>query len=700
MKSYAVHGSSGSRPPSRQYGPGKSQGAPLPAQDYDVVVIGGGPQGTAIAYDLATRQAKGQHPSKASNPGLRVLLLEKNDIGAGTSAYSSRLIHGGLRYLAQGDVRLVRESLGERERLFRNAPHLVCPLPFALPLYPHSKYGPFLMKIGMVMYDLLSFDKSVPRHRMFHNPKAFLEALQDYGSSTSQPALNPDGLKGGAIYYDGQVELPERLCLENALAAQETGNAEIRNHADVTAISPIPGNEKVSKANRMAAQVHFRDVLTGEAHTARAKVVINAAGPWVDELIQRVIPAPTGAESSENPATLVSSGKGIDKTHFQTRMGGTKGSHIVLHRPSGMPTIAFYSEAKKDQRPFFIIPRRNETYLIGTTDIRHKGSLDKIVASEEEIKYLTEETNNVLRLPDGHQPTEDEVLYHLAGVRPLPWTPENQKAGSISRGHEIEDHGIPGRDFYFPGFVSIKGGKLTTARSLAEEATDYVIKNYHLRLPDGNAIGPSQTANAPLPGAKGIMMTEHQKPLRRKTTTDRMAQYKQQQLDRVKDLLAAPAANGSLATLATLFRAQGKSQSQGQSDTDIPSIISHLIDLYGSRYEAILALAANDPEGRWQPGELLKSLYEGSPDIGAQVVYAVRHEMARTVEDVMLRRVCCGLDADLGMHALPRVADIMARELGWDEATRLQQMESYQRYMQETRLAHLPRTLKTALPSH
>jgi glycerol-3-phosphate dehydrogenase len=699
MKSHAVHRSSGPRPPSRQAISGKSQGASLPAQDYDVVVIGGGPQGTAIAYDLATRQAKGQHPTKVSNPGLKVLLLEKNDIGAGTSAYSSRLIHGGLRYLAQGDVRLVRESLGERERLFRNAPHLVRPLPFALPWYPHSKYGPFLMKIGMVMYDLLSFDKSVPKHRMFHNPKAFLEALQAYGSTTSQPILNPDGLKGGAIYYDGQVELPERLCLENALAAQETGNAEIRNHADVTAISPIPGNEKVSNANRMAAQVHFMDVLTGEEHTARAKVVINAAGPWVDELIQRVVPAPAGTEPGENSATLMSSGKSIDKAHFKPRMGGTKGSHIVLHRPPGMPTIAFYSEAKKDQRPFFIIPRRNETYLIGTTDIRHNDSLDKIVASKAEIQYLTEETSNVLRLPDGHQPTEDEVLYHLAGVRPLPWTPEKQKAGSITRSHKIEDHGVPGQDFYFPGFVSIEGGKLTTARSLAEEASDYVIRHYQLKMPDGEAIGPSQTANTPLPGAKGIV-AEHQKHFRKNNTVDRMAQYKQQQLGRVKNLLAAPAANDSLATLTTLFQTQKTPQAQGQSDTDIPSRISHLIDLYGSRYDAILALAANDPEGRWQPGELLKSLYEGSPDIGAQVVYAIRHEMARTVEDVMLRRVCCGLDADLGMSALPRVADIMARELGWDEPTRLQQMETYQRYMQETRLAHLPRPLKTALPSH
>ncbi|HEY9686548.1 MAG TPA: glycerol-3-phosphate dehydrogenase/oxidase [Coleofasciculaceae cyanobacterium] len=685
MESPGIHGHSKPLLPTRKATLGNPQGTSFSQpQDYDVVVIGGGPQGAAIAYDLATRQAKGPHQTKADQHGLKVLLLEKNDIGAGTSAYSSRLIHGGLRYLRYMNTKLVRESLRERERLFRNAPHLVHPLPFALPLYPHSKYGPSLMKIGMVMYDLLSFDKSVPKHRMMHSPKAFLEALQASRGS-SQPILNPDGLKGGAIYYDGQVELPERLCLENALAAQETGNAEIRNHADVTAISPIPGNEEVSKANRMAAQVHFRDVLTGEEHTARAKVVINAAGPWVDELIQRVDPAPMGAESGEKPGIKTAHGKELVKTGFKPRMGGTKGSHIIIRRPPGMPTVAFYSEAKKDQREFFILPWRNHTYLIGTTDIRFQGNLDKVVASEAEINYLIEETNHVLRLPEGHRLTDQDVLYHYAGVRPLPWTSENQKTGSITRSHKIEDHGIPGQDLYFPGFVSIEGGKLTTARSLAEEASDYVIQHYQLKMSDGQAVGPSKTDEAALPGAKDIITN------RKKGSAEQLSTYKQQQIAQINGLLERPKPDHPLAALASLAAAQ---------DGDMQHTVSHLIDLYGSRYDAILALAANDPQGRWQPGELLKPLYEGSPDIGAQVVYAVRHEMARTVEDVMLRRVCCGLDADLGMSALPRVADLMAKELGWDEATRQQQMESYRRYMQETRLAHLPRTLKTALPSH
>src|ERR1044071_2052043 len=202
------------------------------SQEFDLVVVGAGINGAGIARDAALR-------------GLKVLLVDKGDVGAGTSAGSTRLIHGGLRYLEHLEFGLVRESLRERETLLRIAPHLVRPLPIAIPIYKQSQRGPLTIRAGMIAYDLLSFTKSLPRHRMLSRRET-LEQL---------PGLNAGGLLGSALYFDAQVEFAERLVLENVLAAKEHG-------AEVCTYTPVTRKQ-----------------------LALGSVIVNASGPWVDHVL-------------------------------------------------------------------------------------------------------------------------------------------------------------------------------------------------------------------------------------------------------------------------------------------------------------------------------------------------------------------------------------------------------------------------------
>ena len=404
---------------------------------YDLIVIGAGINGAGIARDAALR-------------GLRVLLLDKGDVAAGTTSWSSRLIHGGLRYLEHRELGLVRESLRERERLLRIAPHLVEPLPLLIPLDRHAKRGPLLIRAGMVAYDLLSYDKSLDRHRML-SPEEALEHA---------PGLERDGLRGAALYFDAQVEYPERLALENALAAIEAG-ATLLTYARVTRL--------LSRGGAVAG-VALVDVLDeGNEVEVEAPVTINVAGPWVDQVLAAGSVDPTNGAASP-PARLI---------------GGTKGSHLVVAPFPGAPRDALYVEARRDGRPFFIIPW-NGLILIGTTDLRYEGDLDRVVATEEEIAYLLEETDRILPAAGL---TRDDVLYSYAGIRPLPYQPGGKEA-AISRRHLIHDH------VEAPGLLSIVGGKLTTFRELAEQAVDAVTRKL------GRPVPSSQTERLSLPGAR------------------------------------------------------------------------------------------------------------------------------------------------------------------------------------------------------
>lgn len=385
------------------------------ALKFDLIIIGAGINGAGIARDAALR-------------GLKVLLLDKGDVGSGTSSWSTRLIHGGLRYLEHGEFGLVRESLRERETLLRIAPHLVRPLPLVIPIYRNARRGPLLMRAGMLAYDLLSAGKSLPHHRMLSRRNALEEV----------PGLNPEGLVGAAEYFDAQVEFAERLVVENVISAVRHG-ARVITYARV---------DRFMVNGDVVRGVEFVSEFGGERHAATASLVINAAGPWVDHVL----------------------GIGADAPRL---IGGTKGSHIIVPPFAGAPVKAIYVEASTDQRPFFIIPW-NGNYLIGTTDTLYEGDLDRVQIDEEEIEYLLRETNRVIPYA---RLDRERVLYSYAGVRPLPFTSE-QDEKSITRRHFIRDHPR------FENLWSIVGGKLTTYRSLAEEAVDRVFKKLK-RSPPG-----------------------------------------------------------------------------------------------------------------------------------------------------------------------------------------------------------------------
>jgi len=381
-------------------------------ENYDIVIIGGGINGAGIALDATLRDYS-------------VLLLEKNDFGGFTTSGSTKLIHGGLRYLEYMEFSLVRESLREREILLQNAPHLVKPLQIDFPIYKHSQRGPLMIKMGMILYDLLSFDKSMPNHKV-------LFAKNGNGLPTSLKSLQTKGLRGVASYYDCQIKYPERLCLDTVLAAEKNG-------ADVLNYSKFVG----MKSDGEDYEVTFKETLNNEEKTITSKYVINAAGPYVDE-VNKIV--------SDSIPRL---------------MGGTKGSHILIRKFEGGPENGLYIEAIQDGRPFFIIPW-DDYYLVGTTDIFYENALDRITASEEEISYLLKELNYFV---DNKSFSRDDILYTYSGIRPLPFEP-NKDERQVTRRHIIHDHETEGLKNYF----SIVGGKLTTFRSLAEDTIDYIDK--------------------------------------------------------------------------------------------------------------------------------------------------------------------------------------------------------------------------------
>lgn len=411
----------------------------IEATTYDLIVIGGGVNGVAVARDGALR-------------GLKTILIEKSDFGSGTTSWSSRLVHGGLRYLEYFEFNLVRESLREREILLQAAPHLVKPIQMTIPIYAQGSRSYWEIQAGMVLYDLLSYDKSLPNHRMLGATK-----LQQLFR-----ALEPQGCRGAAQYYDAQVEYAERLCLEIVLSAQDAG-ATMLSYVTVA---------QLQRKGKQISSLLCRDSETGEAFTVHGHdqtVVINTSGPWVDQVCRSGIegnaPAPVG------------------KTR---KIGGTRGSHIIVDRFPGAPTEALYVEALTDGRPFFILPWLGMC-LIGTTDIRFDGDLDKVHASNDEIDYLLNETNRVIPTA---QLTRESVQFTYAGVRPLPYS-EGKKTSSITRSHVLYDHSSEGIE----NMVSLIGGKLTTHRQVGEEMVDAALKKQ--KKPRTH----SATRQAPLPGA-------------------------------------------------------------------------------------------------------------------------------------------------------------------------------------------------------
>ncbi len=507
---------------------------------FDVAVIGAGINGAGIARDAALR-------------GLRVIVLDKNDMCNGCSAISSRLIHGGLRYLEYAEFPLVFESLRERITLRRIAAHLVKPLRICIPIYAGAKRGPLLIRLGMILYDLLSVGKTVPAHDMLNREEVI----------KSEPGLRHDGLRAAARYYDAQVDFAERLVLENLLAARSAG-AEIRTYSKVT---------RIDIENGAVTGLEYRDLITGEQNHCETRAVINAAGPWVDAVLE----------------TTGKSGKKF--------IGGTKGSHIIVSSFEGAPQDAYYVEAAADGRPFFIIPW-NGLFLIGTTDIRYDGSLDEVRASAAEVDYLLKETNRVFPaagLNHGH------IHYAYAGIRPLPRR-EGGPEGSITRKHIIKKNRRLAR-----GLISIIGGKLTTYRNLAEQTVDGLGKLLGRKLPD------CRTQETLLPGAYRV--------------------------DEARDLLASI-------------------KSLQEEDVD------RLVSVYGGRAIEVAGL-----------------LDEAADDLlEAEVMFAIREEMARTLIDIVYRRLMIGLDADQGRASYEKIAAIAAREFTWSNDEQQSQLDALNVY--------------------
>ena len=398
---------------------------------FDVIVVGAGINGLGVARDAAER-------------GLRVILLERDDLCSGVSAWSGRLVHGGLRYLEHRDFGLVRESLRERELLFRLAPHLVKPKRLLMPTYSHNRRPAWLIRLGMIAYDVLSFDKRTGRH----------EKLSSKATVARFPGISREGLQGAVVFTDGQVEYAERLCAEVAIVAAAAG-AVIRTKAVV--------EEPLLRDGRVVG-VRFRDSRTGEMHAVEAPLTLNFAGPWIDRVFRRGAPP-------------------------QPRLnGGTKGSHLIVDPFPGAPSDVVYYESRTDGRLVLVIPWMGR-YLIGTTDKRFDDEPDDARCDADEMEYLLGEVNALV--PDARLTPED-VLFTYSGVRPLPYAPDVEE-WEVPRTHILHDHAADG----LPGVVTAVGGKLTTYRQLAEDAVD----DAFTRL--GRPIPPCKTAGIPLPGAQG-----------------------------------------------------------------------------------------------------------------------------------------------------------------------------------------------------
>jgi len=397
--------------------------ARLAEVEFDLAIIGGGMIGTGVARDAAMR-------------GLKTVLFEKEDFCHGTSGRSSRMIHGGLRYLANYDFGLVREGLREREILLRIAPHLVRPLKFLIPVYGESHLHKMKLKIGMILYDLLSYDKSLPSHKYLDKGKV-LEA---------EPALAETGLKGAYVYYDSQIALTERLCIENVVSAKNHG-ALLLNHAEVV---------RLRKENNAVVGVKVQDTITGKSCDFRSRLVINVGGPWLDEIVKE-------ARRKQQPLART-----------------TKGIHLVTPKVTSDAVALFAS----DGRAYFAMPWL-DFELVGTTDTDYDGDMDDVKADMSDVEYLRNEVRKAFP-----RVSWDRIFYTYAGVRSL-LRVEGVKESAVTRRHVIYDHE---KEEGLKGMISVVGGKLTAYRGIAEDIVDVAARKLGIH-------SVCTTARERLPGA-------------------------------------------------------------------------------------------------------------------------------------------------------------------------------------------------------
>lgn len=395
----------------------------LPRAPFDVLVVGGGITGAAVARDAAMR-------------GLRTALVERADFASGTSSRSSRLIHGGLRYLEHGQLHLVYESSRERGRLLRLAPHLVRPLRFLWPVYEHARISRRELWAGLLLYDALALFRNIGRHRMI-GPSVV---------SALEPAVRQSGLEGGALYHDAATD-DARLTLATARAAAEAG-AVVLNHLPVRAL------ELAGPVVRGARAV---DAESGREIVIAARVVVNATGPWTDDI--RHLAEPDAAPS----------------------LRGTKGVHVAVPRERLGNTGALTLLSPIDGRVMFVLPSGALT-IIGTTDTDYEGDPDAVRADAADAAYLLRSANAFF--PAAHLAPAD-VVSAWAGIRPLV-ADGSDAPGAVSREHAVRRT--------VPGLVTVTGGKLTTHRIMARDTVDVVEREL------GRPIRRAPTGRVPLPG--------------------------------------------------------------------------------------------------------------------------------------------------------------------------------------------------------
>ncbi|MGH8012631.1 MAG: FAD-dependent oxidoreductase [Candidatus Binataceae bacterium] len=519
-------------------------------ESFDVAVIGGGINGAAIARDAAMR-------------GFRVALVERADFAGATSSCSSKLIHGGLRYLPQGQLRLVRGALRERERLrLVTAPHLVLPLRFLVPVYRGDHPGRFALSAGLILYDLLA---GAPRGERHHRLAA--ARVSDF-----EPKLKTTGLTGGAVYFDAWGD-DARLTLENVLDAAYHG-AAVANYVAVAGFSKNGGK---------LAAAHLRDLADGAEFELRARRFINAAGPWSDDI------------------------RLMDDAQAAPAIRLTKGVHLVVSaKLLALRNALLLNDGAG--RVVFVMPHDGYV-LIGTTDTDYAGDRANVVADAQDITYLLGVVAGVL--PDARI-TPGDIAYSFAGLRALTAGRRGLRPSAVSR--EDVTSVSPS------GLQTIAGGKLTTHREMAERVVD--------RL--GAALGrrgiKAVTTEVPLPGARPLTMDTKE---------------------------------------ADVYR-----RAMAELPLDIRPM---LIGRYGQRAAQIARLAH-------RRAELAARLAPGAPAIGAEVVYTVRAEMARSVADFLIRRTAMVWRAPHhAAAAAPAVAHIMAGEFGWDHARECAELEHFMR---------------------
>jgi glycerol-3-phosphate dehydrogenase len=525
----------------------------LATERFDVLVIGGGITGAGAALDAASR-------------GLRVALVEARDVASGTSSRSSKLVHGGLRYLEQRDFKLVYEALRERDLLVSKlAPHLVRPISFLYPLYRKVVERPYV-GAGLALYDAMEGPRRpVPHHRH----------LTVRGALKLAPALSPARLAGAMLYYDAQVDDARHTLTVARTAAAHSAVIATR----VSAVGLLRGPDGIRVTG-----ARVRDEETGRLLDVSAEAVVVCAGVWTD---------------------LVYELAGV-RAGYRVRM--SKGVHIVVPREAVRADTGMIVRTEKSV--LFFIPW-GERWIVGTTDTDFSGDRAEPAATEEDVGYILAAANRVLAQPL----QRSDVIAVYAGLRPLVAAEQpNGSKGSKPTAKLSREHVV---DVPVPGLASIAGGKFTTYRLMARDVVDAAVADF------GREIPASLTDQVPLLGADG--------------------------------LAAVRAGAGRLA-----------------EDYRVPrGAVEHLLDRYGTLAGEVLDLIRADPG-------LARPLAEGHPYLRVEVAYAVTHENALHVEDVLVRRMRLFIEsADSGTGVAAEVAAIMGRLLGWNRRKRAAEARRY-----------------------